>query len=111
MVHVNRKFKTALLLLLVALMPLRALATVTIGSCSMHHHGSASMDHANDGTMHGDSNNDPCDSCVEHCASASVVAAAKPPSPPPASALRIITPERSAAGYVSEPLDPPPLAL
>jgi len=96
---------------MLALMPLRALATVTVGFCAMHHHGSASMDHANDGTTHGDSNNDHCDSCVEHCASASVVVSADLPSPPAAGAHRIVKSERFGAGFVPDPLDPPPLSL
>ena len=106
----NRKFKTALLLLLVALMPLRALATVTVGFCAMHHHGSAGVDHHGEGAPHG-AGSDQCDSCVEHCASASVVVAADLPSPPAAGAHRIVTPERFGAGFVPDPLDPPPLAL
>ena len=96
---------------MLALMPLRALATVTVGFCAMHHHGSASMDPANDGTTHGDSNNDHCDSCVEHCASASVVVSADLPSPPAAGAHRIVKSERFGAGFVPDPLDPPPLSL
>jgi len=112
---VSRNFKTVVVLLIVALMPLRALATVTIGFCALHHHGSASMDfwhdHDHDGTPHGDGSHDQCDSCVEHCASASVVAAADLPSPPPAGAHRIAMPERFASGFVPDPLDPPPLAL
>ncbi len=109
----SRKFKTAVLLLLLALMPLRALATVTIGFCAMHHHGSASMDaaHDHDGAPHGDSNHDQCDSCVEHCASASVVAPADLPSPAPAGAQRIFTPDRFAGAFVPDQLDPPPLVL
>ena len=106
----SRKFKYAVLLLLVALMPLRALATVTVGFCAMHHHGPASVDHDHDGAPHG-AGNDQCDSCVEHCASASVVLAADLPSPPAAGSHRIATLERLAAGFVPDPLDPPPLAL
>ena len=105
----SRKVKTTLLPLLVALMPLRALATVTVGFCAMHHHGAAVADHDHDGAPHG-AGNDHCDSCVEHCASASVVVAADLPSPPTAGAHRIVTPERCAVGFVADPLDPPPLA-
>ena len=108
--RVSRKFKTALLVMLVALMPLRALATVTVGFCAMHHHGAAGVDHDHDGAPHG-AGHDQCDSCVEHCASASVVVAADLPSPPPAGAHRIATAERFAPGFVPDPLDPPPLAL
>jgi len=107
---VSRKFKTALLLLLVALTPLRALATVTVGFCAMYDHGSALPDHDDDGARHGASH-DQCESCVEHCASACVVAAVESRVPTPAGSHRIPTPERFAAGYVPDPLDPPPLAL
>ena len=106
----SRKFKYAVLLLLVALMPLRALATVTVGFCAMHDHGAASVDHDHDGAPHGASH-DQCDSCVEHCASASVVAAVDLPSAAPAGSHRIVTPEHFAAGFVPDPLDPPPLSL
>jgi len=112
MVRVSRKLKTAVLLLLLALMTLRALATVTIGFCAMQHHGSANMDaaHDDDGAPHGDGNHDQCDSCVEHCASAAVVVPAALPSPAAAGAQRILTADRFAAGFVPEQLDPPPLA-
>lgn len=106
----SRKFKTALLLLLIALTPLRALATVTVGFCAIHHHGAASVDHDHDGAPHGATDH-PCDSCVEHCASASIVAAADLASPPAAGTHRIATAERFAVGFVPDPLDPPPLAL
>ena len=72
--------------------------------------GVASVDHDHDGAPHGASH-DQCDSCVEHCASASVVAAVDLPSAAPAGSHRIVTPEHFAAGFVPDPLDPPPLSL
>jgi hypothetical protein len=112
----RRKLNTAVVLLMLALMPLRALATVTAGFCALHQQGSAMLDsahghHNHDGPAQQEESHDQCDSCVEHCASASVVAPSQLPHPAPASAHRIASRERFTAGFVPEPLDPPPLAL
>ena len=113
----SRKFKTAVVLVVLALMPLRALATVTIGFCAMHPHGSPALDvghgHSDDhdGAPHGDGNHAPCNSCVEHCASASVLVSADLPLAAATASDRIVLDERFAAGFVPEQLDPPPLVL
>src|SRR5919204_2236621 len=102
MVAVSREIKTAVILLMLALLPLRALATVTVGFCAMHDHASAGMsadhDHDHDGAPHGDSNHEQCNACVEHCGSASLVAPAHLTPPVAGGAIRITTGERFAAG-------------
>jgi hypothetical protein len=112
---VSCKLKTAIVLVMLALVPLRALATVTTGFCSLHRHGHALSEaahgHHDQGGHSHDGNEDQCNSCVEHCASASVVASSELASPAPAGAHRIATPARFTAGFVPDPLDPPPLAL
>jgi hypothetical protein len=98
-------------------MPLRALATVTIGFCAMHDHGAATLDSGHghsddhDGAPHGDGNHAPCNSCVEHCASASVVASEPFSLAADTGSDRIVLHERVAAGFVPDQLDPPPLVL
>jgi hypothetical protein len=96
---------------MLAALPLRALAAVTIGFCAIHHASNAAEsghDHA--GTSHGDRQHDECNACVEHCASASFFAPAELPLPTAARANAIGRPERFAVGFVADPLDPPPLA-
>lgn len=111
------KLKTLVLLLMLALLPVRALAAVTTGFCAFaHHHGSsAPADHADDSHDdgspahgHGDT---PCSSCVEHCSSAAFA-----PSDAPAALTQAPAGEHwqlyqpSVAGFIPDPLDPPPLA-
>jgi len=63
--------RIALLILLVALLPLRGLAAVSGGLCAFaHEHGAASHAHAHDhGSSQGDDQRDgACSSCAEHCA-------------------------------------------
>lgn len=114
--RVRASANTILVVLLLALVPLRALASVTIGFCGLHGHGAAAEhaahghhDHDDGAGQHG--SNDDCNNCVEHCASTSAVVAAKLPSLAPAGAPRITTHEHFAGGFVPDPLDPPPLAL
>src|ERR687885_764846 len=106
--RVRASTRTVLVVLLLALVPLRALASVTIGFCALHGHGAASEhaahahhDHDDGAGQHG--SNDDCNSCVEHCASASAVPPAKLPSLAPAGAQRIATHERCAGGFVPDP--------
>jgi hypothetical protein len=109
------KLETALLLLLLALVPIRALAAATTGFCAFaHQHGAehaaqghASHDHGGPVHSHDDS---PCSSCVEHCSSAAFA-----PSAEPVALAHSRAPERSTLqqasppGFIADPLDPPPL--
>jgi len=113
---VNRSLKNAILILMLALVPLRALAAVTVGDCAVAQYGTAAsetMDHAapheHGGAPHsqGDAKHD-----HEHCASASFVASAELlPLPTQAASDCVVQRERFAAGFVPDHLDPPPLAL
>jgi len=114
---VNRKLSTVVLVLMLALLPLRALAAVTSGFCAFAHpHGSAApADHADhsphDGSPahgHGEA---PCSSCVEHCSSAPFAPLHAPAkvAEAPAGEHSLLY-QRSVAGFIPDPLDPPPLA-
>jgi hypothetical protein len=116
---VNCSLKNAILILMVALVPLRAVAAVTVGFCAMSPAVQANAatghaaSHEHDSALHphGDVNHDRCDACAEHCASASVVTSGELPLPSPAGAGRVARGEGFAAGFVPDHLDPPPLAL
>ena len=112
---VSRRIKIALLALLLVLVPLRAMAEMTIGFCAFPHHDSAAgagaaADHGAAHHEHGktpDSNG-----AGDHCASVSFLASAAPLSLPAAAAADLVVRgERFAAGFVPDHLDPPPLAL
>src|SRR5438270_10383774 len=99
---------------MLALLPLRALATVTVGFCAMHHASAgvhADHGHDHDGAPHGDdTNHEPCNACVEHCSSASLLSRVGLSLPAAAGANRIAAGDRFTAGFVPDQLDPPPLA-
>lgn len=116
--RVSRKLKAVVVLLMLALLPVRALAAVTSGFCAFaHQHGAATpAEHAHD--SHDDSSPahghgaSPCSSCVAHCSSAAFA----PMDAPAASAQapgaeRSVLYQRSVASFIPDPLDPPPLAL
>jgi hypothetical protein len=115
--RVSGKLKTCVVLLLLALLPLRALASVTSGSCAFaHQHGASTpVEHAHefehDGSATHGHDNAPCTSCVEHCSSAAfapshdAVRVAEAPA-----AEHVLLYQRSVAGFIADPLDPPPLA-
>lgn len=118
----SKGLKFLVVLALLALLPLRALAAVTIGFCAVgdqatavpvqagQAHGSA---HHHDGAPEAQSDASPgCNICAEHCTSASFVV------PDALTALQVRTGsdriphgEHIAAGFIPEQLDPPPLAL
>jgi hypothetical protein len=118
---VTCSLKNAILILMVALVPLRAVAAVTVGFCAMSQHAPVQVDaatdhaasHEHDSALHphGDANQDRCNACAEHCASASVVTSGEVPLPSPAGANRVARGEGFAAGFVPDHLDHPPLAL
>jgi len=103
---------------LLALMPLRALASVTIGFCAVVHPGAAQaqVDHDHGAHPHGEApdsdRNADCNACVEHCTGASVLL---PTLPATLAGIlgteRAVLPAYFAAGHVPEQLEPPPLAL
>ena len=102
----SRKLKTIVVLLMLALLPVHALAAITVGDCAVTHH---EQGHDDSGTAHSHgSGHDE----HEHCASASFVACATPLTLPPQSASdRVTRREPFAAGFVPDHLDPPPLGL
>lgn len=112
---VNRNVQIAVLLLMVALVPIRAFAAVTTGFCAFAHEHGAPAQHAaqqhdshdHDGPAHA---GDTCSTCAEHCSSASFLAAAvAAPLVAVTTAQRSVLQERFAAGFVPDHLDPPPL--
>jgi NAD-dependent dihydropyrimidine dehydrogenase PreA subunit len=106
---------------MLALVPLRGIAAVTVGLCAAgkqenlfqalatHDHGSHQHQQAPG------SDPDPkvdCNACAEHCSSAAVVVPAVALAPSSAAGSdRVALPQCFAAGHVPEHLDPPPLAL
>jgi len=117
---VTRTIKTLAVLLLLAVLPLRGLAAVTVGFCAMGDHPAAAQAHAGHGQDaphdHGSApepaSTADCNTCVEHCSSATFAV----PAPIGAAlaaegAARIASGEPFAAGFVPDHLDPPPLAL
>jgi hypothetical protein len=115
---VRRTATFLVVLALLALVPLRALASVTIGFCAVTHPGAAQVqvDHDHGAHPHGEAPesdlNADCNACAEHCTSASVLLPALPATLAGAfGAERVVMAEYFAAGHVPEHLDPPPLAL
>ena len=115
--------KTLVILLLAALMPLRAVAAVTIGLCAAAHDEPAIAAHADTGhgsgaQEHHDSDDSPaksttpsCSACVEHCSGAAFApSAAQALSAPAVAQDRIQFAGRVAPAFRSDPLDRPPLA-
>jgi hypothetical protein len=118
----RNRLKILVVLTLLALLPLRALAAVTIGFCALSDQNAAvhlHAEHADRSSHHGDTSpesqtgaNPDCNVCAEHCTSASFAV------PDVITAFLVGTGsdrtphgERLAAGFVPEHLDPPPLAL
>lgn len=114
--------KTLTILLLVALMPLRAMAAVTIGFCPSGHEDMAVAAHAGNGHAAGTHAHGTqgaasqsaelwCNICAEHCSSAAFA-----PSVDGAMTVRPVGNHRTqfagrfAPAPVPDPLDRPPLA-
>jgi len=120
-----RALRTLVLLLLVAVLPLRAMAAVTISFCAMGHEDSVAVAHADHGHgaafhAHHGSDNPPakpatpsCTTCVEHCSSAAFAPSAVQVFDAPAAIAqdRIFLAARVAPAFISDQLDRPPLAL
>jgi len=118
-----RALRTLAILLLVALLPLRAMAAVTMGFCAAGHqdmvvaahgdHGQGAGSHAHHGG--GDQRAKPatpsCSICVEHCSSAAFAPSADQAVSAPAVAQDpIFLAERVAPAFIPDQLDRPPLA-
>lgn len=116
---VTRTLKTALVILMLALVPIRAVAAVTTGFCAFahehgtpaHHASQAHGSHEHDAPSHSHDTS-PCSSCAEHCSSAFFTTSAAPITlfTAPSAQPRVLQ-ERFAAGFVPDHLDPPPLVL
>jgi hypothetical protein len=121
----GNRLKFLIVLTLIALLPLRALAAVTVGLCAIGHQDAAVQvvsdhAHAHDSSHH-DNGAAPepqtgatpgCNVCAEHCTSAACVVPIEPTALPVSTGSdRIPHGERVAAGFIPEHLDPPPLAL
>jgi hypothetical protein len=118
---VRRAVKLAVVIAMLALVPLRGIAALTVGLCAVgdqetliqalatHDHGSHQHEQAPDS---GSDLNVDCSVCAEHCSSASVVVLAPALAPwAGAGSERVALPERFATGHVPDHLDPPPVAL
>lgn len=104
--------KTLIVLILAAVLPLRAVAAVTIGFCAAGHQDAAVEAHAaHDHGAHGQPAKPDCSTCAEHCSSAAFA-----PSPAqPVTGMAITESsaplaEPVAPAFISEQLDRPPLA-
>ena len=115
-----KRMQFFVVMVMLALVPVRALAGVTAGMCAaadheaVHHVHSVHSDssgHADDDEGRPSGPDTDCGTCVEHCASA-VVAVAFPASPLPTvkSGDRPSCRHISDLRFVPEHLDPPPLA-
>jgi hypothetical protein len=111
------------IVLLAALLPLRALAAVTTGYCAAGHQDmtvAAHGDHGQDAGSHAHHGGDDqpakpatpsCSSCVEHCSNAAVAPSASQAVRAHAVAQDLIfLAERVAPAFVPDQLDRPPLA-
>jgi len=120
-----RTLRTLVILLLAALLPLRAVAAVTIGYCAAGHqdmalaahgsHGQSAGSHAHHGAD--DQSAKPatptCSLCVDHCSSAAFApsAAGQAVDAPAVAQDPIFLAERVAPAFFPDQLDRPPLAL
>jgi hypothetical protein len=121
MLLMPRALKFFAVLVLVAVLPLRAVAGVTIGFCASGHKGmgvaaQAAYQGHEAGAHAGD--NAPtqplessCNICAEHCSSAAfAIPAATDVDVRPAETDRTLLAERNAPAFVPDQLDRPPLA-
>jgi hypothetical protein len=120
---VKRRLKFLVVLIVIALIPLRAVAAITVGLCAVanqdtaaqvqadHDHGASHHHHGQAPEPRSDGKPD-CSVCAEHCTSGSfVVPSASLSLPAVAGPDRVQVGHRLATGFVPEHLDPPPLAL
>lgn len=113
-----RLLRILAVLFLVALLPMRAVAAVTVGFCAVGQEDMAVAAHADYGKSaqvrldhHGQPAKPACNICVEHCSSAAFAPSAEQKFSAPAVArVRTVPTERAAPAFVSDQLDRPPLA-
>ena len=104
-----RALRILAVLLLVALMPLRAVAGVTIGFCASGHNDVGVAAHGDD--FPAQPIDPSCNICAEHCSSAALaIPAATDVDLRPAGPDRTLLAERNAPAFVPDQLDRPPLA-
>lgn len=106
-----RKLKSLLVVLMLALVPIQALAVVAAADCAVtHHHEQGTHQAPHDEGALGHSHDGTHDSQHEHCASASFVATATVLLLPGAPACeRAAGRAPFAAAFIPDHLDPPPL--
>ena len=112
----KRELQFLVVLMMLVLVPLRALASVTTGFCEFAHgHGTshampAHGAHDPEGGR-GSHGSTTCGSCVEHCSSAAFATAFPVPMlVAPETGERSTLHVRTFAGFIPDQLDPPPLA-
>ena len=118
----SRTLRTIAVLVLVALMPLRAVAAVTIGMCAAGHPEAAVPSHAehgHDAQLHAHHGGDQppakpatpsCSICVEHCSGAAFAPSiAQSVDAGPVAQERVFLAERIAPAFILDQLDRPPL--
>lgn len=122
MASMPRALKTLAVMLLIALVPMRAVAGVTIGFCASGHNDVAVAAHAadaRDAGAHAQHGDDPpaqpvepsCSICAEHCSSAAFAPSTDVAlDARPIQHDRIDLGERNAPAYFPDQLDRPPLA-
>jgi len=111
-----RRFQSAILILLVLLMPLRGMAAATMTLLPADSQGEAiQMEagcHHEDAKQSSHDTSHNCNTCAEHgCCGAFLTSIANDSLPAFAGAARITLGQQSIGGYVPEHLDPPPLAV
>jgi len=112
----RRTLKTLAILTLVALMPLRAVAAVTVGLCAAGHDDPVAAAHGSHGhgagaEQHGSDGASSCDYCVEHCSGAAFAPdAVRMLGAAAVGQARISFVARFAPALLTDPLDRPPLA-
>lgn len=115
--------RTLVVLFLAALLPLRAVAAVTIGYCAAGHqhmavvaHGDHSLDAGSHARHDGDDQpakpaTPSCSTCVEHCSNAAVApSAAQAVASHAVAQDRIFLAARVTPAFIPDQLDRPPLA-
>jgi hypothetical protein len=118
----GKRLKFLIILAMVALLPVRAVAAVTIGFCALAdkaaavqlhaEHGHASSDHSATTSQPQNDSKADCNVCAEHCTSASFAVPASPASLPISAGLDRAPPgEMLPPGFIPEQLDRPPVVL
>ena len=112
-----RALKLAAVLALVALLPLRAVASATLGFCASGHEVAATSAHGTGGHSHQGAKSpaqpteNSANICVEHCSSAVLAISADPALDAWAPVRdRALFTARNSPAFFPDPLDRPPLA-